>query len=108
MRAGAHAWDGTYGGRTRAPERLGLLGLFSVAGAGRLAGARCLDLRGQLLQLLREGGPEALELGALAVSGEVELLGELLLGEFLHGRLRRLHRLDLQRAVVLQAGGRRD
>src|SRR5262245_31983912 len=91
-----------------AAQALRALGLFAAAGAGGLPGARRLDLRRQLLQLLRKGGAEALELGAVAVAGEVQLLGKLLLGELLRGRLSRLHRLDLKRAVVLQPGGRRD
>src|SRR3954463_13115781 len=90
--------------------RAGLLGLFAVAGPGSLPSARRLDLGGKLLELLRERRPEALHLrgGTLAVPGEVELLGQLLLRELLDRRLSRLDRLDLQSAVVLQAGGRRN
>ena len=69
-----------------------------------------LDLLGELLELLGERGAEALELGGLlAVLGEAELGGELVLVEqVLLGALRGLHRLDLERAVVAQAGGGRD
>src|SRR3954452_19445091 len=43
-----------------------------LVGGGRGAVAR-LDLRGELLELLREGGAEALELGDLALLGEAQL-----------------------------------
>ena len=95
---------------TRPPTNaLGLLGLFAVAGAGRLASAGSLDLGRQLLELLRERGAEALHRRAarrrrrgrarLASSSSETLLDR---------RLRRLDRLDLQRAVVLEPGRRRD
>src|SRR4029079_12339099 len=96
-----------FGDRTRPRSGLGLLGLV-FGGPGSLAGPRRLDLGGELLELLREGRTEALELRALAVPGEVELLREVLLGELLHRGLRRLDRLDLQRPVGFQAGRGRD
>src|SRR5262245_50466907 len=91
------------------PARLALraFGLF-VAGAGGLPRAGLLDLRGELLELLGEGRAEALHRRTLAVACEIELLGELLLRELLDRRLRGLNRLDLKRAVVLQASGGRD
>src|SRR5690349_13303238 len=57
-------------------------------------GVRGLDLLGELLELVREGGAEALELGDLvAVLGQAELGGELLLvQEVFLGPLGRLHR----------------
>src|SRR6186997_1719922 len=100
---------GSYDDRTRRPSACVLRALGLVVGrSGGLTGARLLDLRGELLELLGERGPEALVLGSLAVTGNLQLLGELLLGELLDRGLGRLHRLDLQRAVVLEAGGRRD
>src|SRR4029450_13055706 len=75
----------------RRPARLALraLGLFLGRPPGGLPGARLLDLRRQLLELLGERGAEALHRGALAVAGEVEFLGELLLGELLDRRVGR-------------------
>ena len=69
-----------------------------------------LDLLGELLELLGERGAEALELGRLlAVAAEAELGGELVLVEqVLLGALGGLDRLDLERAVVLEAGRGRD
>src|SRR5918996_2511123 len=97
---------GSYGDRTRPPTAsvLGAFGLLLVAAAGGLPGTRLLNLRRQLLELLGERRTEALHRRTLSVAGQVELLGEVLLGELLDRRLRRLHRLDLQRAVVLEAG----
>src|SRR5204863_5143513 len=81
-------------------------------GAVRLLRSRALarlDLLGELLELLGERGSEALELGDVALLGEAELGGQLVgVEEIVLGALGRLDRLDLERAVVLEAGRRRD
>ncbi len=68
-----------------------------------------LDLLRQLLQLLGEGGAEALEVG-LSAALETELGGELVLVEqaLLARGLDRLGGLDRQGAVVLEPGRCRD
>src|SRR6476646_9830222 len=72
-----------------------------------LLGGR-LDLLGQLLQLLGEGGAEALDRGLDPV--DAEFGGQLLVLEqvLVAGRLDRFGGLDRDRPVVLEAGRGRD
>src|SRR5262249_47308477 len=76
--------------------------------SGFLVVRRGLVLLGELLELLREGGPEALDRGVGPV--EAQLGGQLVFVEqaLLARRLDRDSRLDRQRAVVLEPGGGRD
>ena len=87
----------------RFPHELGL----AAVRAG--AGVAALDLLRELLELLGERRAEALEVGLLAVLAQPQLGRQLVrVEQVLVGTLRGLDRLDLERAVVPEAGRRRD